>query len=93
MQEEPKSAARAAADRVVGLEAELEAAGTAAVDTSSVDKARAIVIEWLDDVVGVVASPALGRVTLIHNNGRNSTITSPDLAFLISGPLTKDRTS
>jgi hypothetical protein len=91
MEKGQKSVARAAVDRIVELEAELEAPANATVDSSSVEKARKIFAKWLDSVVGVVASPALGRVTLIHSNGRNSTINSPDLAYLISGPVNKDQ--
>jgi hypothetical protein len=89
MEKEEKSAARAAADRIVELEAELETAANATVDNSTVEKARTLMIKWLDGVAGVVASPALGRVTLIHSNGRMSTINSPDLAYLITGPVNK----
>jgi hypothetical protein len=39
---------------------------------------------WLDTVTGVVTVPAFGRVVLIHKNGRQSTITSPELPFLVS---------
>jgi hypothetical protein len=83
--------AKAAADRVLELEAELEAAGEAKVDGAPLERARALLHKWIDDMTGVVVSPALGRVTLIHPNGRFSTISSPELPFVMSEPV-KDRT-
>ncbi|HEX7753212.1 MAG TPA: hypothetical protein VF440_12535 [Novosphingobium sp.] len=84
-QEEAESI-RAAADRVVQLEAELEAAGDAALANDVVALARAELHKWVDTVTAVVASPGVGRVTLIHANGRESRIASPDLPFLLSRP-------
>jgi hypothetical protein len=87
MQTEQKSAAQAAADRVIELEGELEASGVAAVDGSALESARAVLRKWLEGVTAVVASPALGRVTVIHGNGHQATITSHELAYAISGPI------
>jgi hypothetical protein len=80
---------RTAADRVIDLEAELEAAGSAATGGSALERAHATLHKWVDSVKGVVVSPALGRVTLIHQNGRLSTISSPDLPFAMSAPVEK----
>jgi hypothetical protein len=80
------SNAKAAADRVVELEAELEAAGEASTEGASLEKARAALHKWVDEMTGIVVSPALGRVTLIHPNGRFSTISSPELPFTLSLP-------
>ncbi|MEO5604037.1 MAG: hypothetical protein ABIR02_00310 [Novosphingobium sp.] len=77
-----------AASRVVELEAELESAGTASLEGAKLDFARAAIHAWADTVVGVVASPGVGRVTLIHANGNESKIASPELPFLVTPPVT-----
>ena len=71
--------------RVIELEHELESAGEASVG-DALGFSRQRLHEWVDTVVGVVASPGVGRVTLIHANGRESKIASPDLPFLLSKP-------
>lgn len=75
-----------AAARVIELEHELESAGTAALEGDELTFSREQLHDWVDTVVGVVASPGVGRVTLIHANGRESKIASPDLPFLLSKP-------
>lgn len=77
-----------AAGRVLELEAELETAGNAATQGDDLAYARAALHAWVDSVVGVVASPGVGRATLIHRNGRESKIASPDLPFLLVRPVT-----
>jgi hypothetical protein len=72
------------ADRIVELGAELEAPGHAALAETSVLKARAVLHQWVDGMKGVVVNPALGRVTVIHENGSASSIASADLAFQMS---------
>lgn len=79
---------QAAVERVVKLEEELESPGHASVHEEAVASARALLHQWIDRMTGVVVSPGLGRVTLIHPNGRFSTIHSPDLPFLMSPPTT-----
>jgi hypothetical protein len=74
-----------AAARVIELEQELEASGEAAIG-DALTFSRERLHEWVETVVGVVASPGVGRVTLIHANGRESKIASPDLPFLLSRP-------
>jgi hypothetical protein len=88
--EQPDPAARIneAASRVVELEAELESAGTTATEGDKLEFARAALHAWADTVVGVVASPGVGRVTLIHANGNESKIASPELPYLITPPVT-----
>ncbi len=76
-----------AASRVVDLEAELEASGTAATEGDKLAFARAALREWVDTVVAVVASPGVGRVTLIHANGSESKIASPELPYLVTPPV------
>ena len=77
---------RNAAERVIALEAELESAGDA---TTGDDMAmsRDILSRWVATVVGVVSSPGVGRVTLIHANGTQSKIASPDLPYLLAKPV------
>jgi hypothetical protein len=77
-----------AADRVLGLEAELESAGNAVTEGRALADARAALHDWVESVVGVVASPGVGRVTLIHANGHESKIASPELPYLLSRPVT-----
>jgi hypothetical protein len=84
---EEKDAVQAAADRVIELEEELEAGGTASVERKALDDARAALHKWVDEATGVVVSPGLGRVTVLHGNGRLSTIASPDLPIRMSAPV------
>lgn len=79
-------ALQAALDRVVQLEAELESSGETKTGGTVLVEARAALHEWVDTVTAVVSSPGVGRVTLIHANGRESKIASPDLPFLLSRP-------
>jgi hypothetical protein len=80
MDDMPENKTQAATDRVIKLEEELEASGVATHDHDALAAARAI----LHHIEAAVVSPALGRVTIIHANGRQSTITSPDLPFVLS---------
>lgn len=75
-----------AAERVIALEAELESAGEAALSNDQLALSRAALHEWVETVVGVVSSPGVGRVTLIHSDGTQSSISSPRLPFLLSRP-------
>jgi hypothetical protein len=86
--DESAEAVREAANRVIALEEELEASGTATTEGATLAFARAQLHKWVDSVTGVVSSPGVGRVTLIHENGRESKIASPDLPFLLSIPVT-----
>ena len=79
-----------AADRVIGLEAELESAGNASTGGDDLARSRAVLHAWVDSVVGVVTAPGTGRVTLIHANGTRSGIASPELPFLLSRPVKFD---
>lgn len=76
-----------AAARVVELEAELESAGNAHTGGDELARVRAALHHWVDSVVGVVSSPGVGRVTLIHRNGSESKIASPDLPYLLVKPV------
>ena len=75
-----------AAERVIALEAELESAGEAALGEGQLAQSHAALHEWVETVVGVVSSPGVGRVTLIHRDGTQSSISSPRLPFLLSRP-------
>ena len=75
-----------AAERVIALEAELESAGEAATSDAQLSLSRAALHDWVETVVGVVSSPGVGRVTLIHRDGTQSSISSPRLPFLLSRP-------
>lgn len=79
-------ALQTALDRVVQLEAELESSGEVKTAADVLTEARAALHEWVETVTGVVSSPGVGRVMLIHANGRESKIASPDLPFLLSRP-------
>ena len=82
MEEEGKI--RATADRIIGIEDELEAPGHAALAETSLQKAREVLHQWVDQMKGIVVNPALARVTVIHENGYASSIASADLAFTMS---------
>jgi hypothetical protein len=73
-------------DRVLQLEAELEAEGAATTQGEELDHARAMLHQWVDSVVAVVSSPGVGRVSLIHADGGESRISSPTLPYLLSRP-------
>ena len=77
-----------AAERVLDLEAELESASNATTKGEDLKAVHAALHEWVDSVVGAVVSPGVGRVTLIHENGRETKIASADLPFLLSKPVT-----
>ena len=75
---------QAAIDETVKFAEELEASANPA-SSDTLEETRAILHQWLDTVTSVVTVPAFGRVVLIHKNGRQSTVTSPELPFLLSG--------
>lgn len=83
-----KNSVEAAAERVLAMEEEIESAGTAATHGEALEYSRAQLHKWVDTVIGAVASPGVGRVTLIHENGSQSKIASPELPFLLSIPIT-----
>ena len=81
-----KDGIKEAAGRVIALEAELESAGEAALSGDQLALSQAALHCWVETVVGVVSSPGVGRVTLIHKDGTQSSISSPRLPFLLSRP-------
>lgn len=76
--------------RVVDLEAELEASGTTTREAQALARVRGLLHDWVDTVSAVVATPGVGRVVLIHENGSESRIASPELPFLLAVPVTFD---
>jgi hypothetical protein len=73
--------------RAVELEAELETTGMVSKQGETLAFAKATLHEWVDTVVAVVASPGVGRVLLIHANGTETKIASPELPFLVTQPI------
>ena len=83
MSEEPTEGTRDAADRVLEMAEELESSGDAVLGGSTLELGRAALHKWIDSMTGVVVTPGLGRVTVIHGDVV-STIASPDLPFAMS---------
>ena len=86
MQDDQAASSKATADRVIELEEEVEASGFM-VQGDALHEARTILHKWVDEMTGVVVSPGLGRVTVIHGGNRPSTISSAELPFIMSKPL------
>jgi hypothetical protein len=80
----------AQAGRIVALEAELESAGEVSLAQVELERLRLILHDWVESVAAVVASPGVGRVTLIHADGSQSGITSRSLPFLMTRPARFD---
>lgn len=76
-----------AIERITELEAELEASSDATTGGDALARSRAILHQWVDSVTAVVATPGVGRVVLIHADGSESRIASPDLPMLLSAPV------
>ena len=87
MNEESPSTVYEAIERVTELESELEASSDATTGGDALTRAREVLHRWVDSVTAVVATPGVGRVVLIHENGRESRIASPDLPQLLSEPV------
>ncbi len=83
----PDDTLRAATEHVIELEEEVEASGVAIVDGSDLEWSRAALHRWVDEMVGLVVSPGLGRVTVIHPGGKRSSIASSTLPYAMSRPL------
>lgn len=87
MDEKPSSAVAEAVGRITELESELEASAEATTGGDPLLRARAILHRWVDSVTAVVATPGVGRVVLIHHDGSESRIASPDLPMQLSVPV------
>ncbi|MEO7248490.1 MAG: hypothetical protein ABIW31_08555 [Novosphingobium sp.] len=72
--------------RALELGAEVESSGEAHTGEAAIARHRAQLHAWIDTVVGVVINAGLGRVTLIHSNGKQSGIASSELPFELSEP-------
>jgi hypothetical protein len=92
MTDKPTETTRDAIGRVLDMAEELEASGDASLEGTTLGQARAALHQWVDSMTGVVITPALGRVTVIHE-GRESTIASPDLPFAMSAAVADQRVS
>ena len=75
---------RQKADRVVKLAEEAEVSGEISLDATALARDRAALHAWIDTAAGVVLTPGFARVTLIHENGTQSTISSWDLCLAMS---------
>ncbi len=84
MSTEKESQIQSIAERIIEIGNEVEAPGHSATDEDSLVRAREVLHRWIDDMKGVVVNPALGRVTVIHEDGFASSIASADLAFRMS---------
>ncbi|MBO9724414.1 MAG: hypothetical protein J7530_08575 [Novosphingobium sp.] len=77
--------------RIVELEAELEASGTTTRAEAELARVKALLHDWVESVVAVVATPGVGRAVLIHDNGTESRIASPELPFRLAVPVSFGR--
>lgn len=87
MSEDQTDKVQEAADSVLQMVEEVEASGDASVGGVRLERARAILHDWVDTVTAVIAVPAFGRVTLIHKNGQQSSVTTCELPFALSSPI------
>lgn len=87
MPDEHSAVMLARIERTLELARELEASGQAQTTPEAVAMARQQLHEWVDAITGVVITPALGKVTVIHANGRESTIVSAELPYAMSKPV------
>lgn len=74
------------AERIMALEAELESAGEVTRDDADLIRLKTELHAWVESVVAVIASPGMGRVSLIHSDGSQSGISSSTLPFRLSRP-------
>ena len=63
---------------------------TTAQSLPALARAKAILHAWVDSVTGVVATPGVGRVVLIHADGGESRISSPSLPMQLAPPVRWD---
>ena len=80
-----------AIERTLELAAEVETVGEAQTEGEALARTRAALHDWVDTVVGVVINAGLGRVTLIHSNGKQSGVASSELPFQLSQPARFER--
>ncbi len=87
MSDEQQAKLQADAEHVLALVEEVEAPGDATLGGAKLEHARAALHAWVDTVTAVVSVPAFGRVTLLHQNGRQSHISSNELPFAVTMPV------
>jgi hypothetical protein len=76
----------AAIERVKELGAEVESSAEASTEGDALAHVRAQLHKWVDTVAGAVVNAGLGRVTLLHHNGKETSIASSELPYLLSRP-------
>ena len=86
MAEGPTDKAQEVADHVQRLAEEIETHADVALGGAALESGRARIHEWIEGMTGFVVNAAQAQVTIIHANGRQSTIFSPDLPFLLVRP-------
>lgn len=74
--------------RVIDLESELEASSDTMANDTELVRAKAILHAWVESVTAIIATPGVGRAVLMHDNGTESRISSPDLPFRLAVPVT-----
>jgi len=84
--QDPREGIAQQAERIVALEAELESAGEVTRADAELARLKAILHDWIDGIAAVIASPGVGRVSLIHRDGSQTAIASSSLPFLLSRP-------
>lgn len=84
MEDEQSENTRALAGRVIALAEELEVSGEISLQEAELKRDRDALHAWIDSAVGVVLTPGFARVSLIHANGKQSTISSWELCLSLS---------
>ena len=92
MSDNDTSKAEKVAEHVLGWAEELEVSGDAALGGNAVENAREVLHKWIDSVTAVINTPGLGRVTLVHKNGQQSSISSFDLPMALAKPVKWEKT-
>jgi hypothetical protein len=87
MSETPANRIGQATARIVELEAELEASGDVTTEEADLARAKKILHAWVDSVTAVVATPGVGRAVLLHENGTETRLSSPDLPRRLAPPV------
>ena len=84
MEDEQTKNTREVADRVIALAEELEVSGEISLQEEELKRDREALHAWIDSAVGVVVTPGFARVSLIHADGKQSTISSWELCLALS---------
>jgi repressor of nif and glnA expression len=92
MEDKQSNNTRALADRVIALAEELEVSGEISLQEAELKRDREALHAWIDSAVGVVLTPGFARVSLIHENGKQSTISSWELCLALSALRNRKQT-